>query len=302
MPVRGSRIGDKLLGVMEAYLDESGISDIGPVCVVGGYVGGYRQFRRLEAEWKEIVSCLPNGDFHAIDFFNRGPNGERYGVYEGWTDQLANDFFEALASAIDESGVHPVGAAADVKKFFEYDIDTRIYLTGGRHNVAKWKTSGSPHQPYYLPFQHCLTKGITYVQEGIRLNFICDVNKELSRYAKDLFEDYKKVNPRMYERFGMISYASRLDANIIQAADLLVYAHFCNQHNRTTDNWRMLQRLIRKTNDFRWYSDEGMGMALKNFQYPTRLAVQSNPQAARRDEKRKERYSGEQRGKFRSVG
>ena len=226
MPVRGSRIGDKLLGVMEAYLDESGISDIGPVCVVGGYVGGYRQFRRLEAEWKEIVSCLPNGDFHAIDFFNRGPNGERYGVYEGWTDQLANDFFEALASAIDESGVHPVGAAADVKKFFEYDIDTRIYLTGGRHNVAKWKTSGSPHQPYYLPFQHCLTKGITYVQEGIRLNFICDVNKELSRYAKDLFEDYKKVNPRMYERFGMISYASRLDANIIQAADLLGISPF----------------------------------------------------------------------------
>ncbi|HUO61813.1 MAG TPA: hypothetical protein VMU24_14180 [Candidatus Acidoferrales bacterium] len=72
------------MSTIEAYLDESGITQ-GQLCLVGGYVGGYRQIRRLEQRWSQIVSCLPDKDFHAKDFFARR-NGQRVGPFKHWTD------------------------------------------------------------------------------------------------------------------------------------------------------------------------------------------------------------------------
>jgi hypothetical protein len=129
LSVRGARLGDKLMGVVEAYLDESGIHDGAKSCVFAGYVGGYRQFRRLEREWEKLVACLPDGDFHAKEFFGRDSVGGRVGPYKDWTDRKAIDFLDSLIDAIHAVKIHPRGAITDVEQFNLRDLEERIFLT-----------------------------------------------------------------------------------------------------------------------------------------------------------------------------
>lgn len=46
----------KVLAMIDAYLDESGIHDGSKVCVIAGYFGGPGQMKRFEKAWKETLA------------------------------------------------------------------------------------------------------------------------------------------------------------------------------------------------------------------------------------------------------
>jgi hypothetical protein len=288
-PRDNCRIGEKLLGVVEAYLDESGIDERDPVCLVCGYVGGYAQFRLLQENWKAVVSCLPGNDFHAKRFFTRDQNGERLDHYRGWSDKKAREFVDRLIEAIHSTKIHPVGAAADVRKFFEYDLDRRVWLTGGVMNSAKWKTSGSPHSPYYVPFQHCVLAAKDLVRGNLKVNIFCDQNHLLFPYAFEITKQLKRLYPDCEKKLGTTVPVSRTDVVMVQAADLLTHIHYRHKANPTDETEYALSRLLEKENNIRYYGDKGLEMALETYVAPGKLMAQMNPQAARRDEKRKQR-------------
>jgi hypothetical protein len=76
---------------------------------------------------------------------------------------------------------------------------------------------------------------------------------------------------------------------MVQAADLLTHIHYRHKANPTDETEYALSRLLEKENNIRYYGDKGLEMALETYVAPGKLMAQMNPQAARRDEKRKQR-------------
>lgn len=72
----------KILAMIEAYLDESGIHDGATVCVISGYFGGRGQWKRFEEAWRNALkqSQVPLGEFHAKEVI------KRKGFFSGWKD------------------------------------------------------------------------------------------------------------------------------------------------------------------------------------------------------------------------
>ena len=281
--------------VLQEYIDESGITD-SPICVVAGYVGKYRQFRKLTKKWKRIVSCLPNGDFHAHDFFGFDDKGRRIPPYDSWSDTKRRDFLNRLIDAIHSVKIRPIGAGTDVEEFFKNDLDRRIWLTGGVKNEFKWKTSGSPNNPYYLPFQHCVLVGAEDASATRKLNIFSDINKNLAPYSVQLLTDYRRVHPDLNEKLGPIDHVSRIDVVVIQCADLLAYVHLRHKTNENEEIRYALDRLIEKENNVRFFNEQGLEQALVTYVPPKRLMGEMNPQAAKNERKRLERADAKKQG------
>jgi hypothetical protein len=293
---RANKLRDKFIAVvsmktrgMESYLDESGIDQDTGVCVLAGFAGGYQQWRRLQPKWDEVVKVLPNLDFHAHTFFQR-ENGKRIGPYKEWSDDRAAEFLDALIDAIQSVALHPIGAGVEYSAFNKRTLDERIFLTGGIKSEKKWLTSGSPDRPYYLGFQHCITDAIEYAQHShIKVNFFCDTQKQLAPYAHDLYARYKTRHPRRLAHCGELSYVSRVSIRVVQAADLLSYVAYRHGVNPTEETDYALLRLLEKENELRFYNDEGIDKALHNYSTPKLTMGEMNPQAAKREQKRRER-------------
>ncbi len=278
------------MGVMELYLDESGIHGDSPVCVVGGFWGGYRKFRELEKQWADIVSCLPNGDFHAKQFFGRDELGKRVGPYKDWSDDQASKFAIKLTKAVRQSGVKPVRSFMDRKEFFSRSVDERVWLTLGRHNDAKWNMTGSPisdHSPYYTPFASCLTDYFDMnARSGLVLNTFFDQNKAIESHALEMYLLFQETHPQWNKNYGPLVPVSRLKVKLVQAADMLAYLTY-DQLTAMSEECRLVLRLILgpKARIFA-FNKQGIDAALEGFKPPRRGITDGNPSLARAEQKR----------------
>lgn len=271
---------------MEAYLDESGITQ-GDICVMAGFVGGYNQWRTLARAWNEVVKSLPNMDFHAKAFFARDNLGQRTGPYKRWDDTQAREFLDALLACIDSVNLHPIGAAIDYAAFNRRTLDERVFLTGARTNHKRWLDSGSPDKPYYLAFQHCVTKAIMYSNHArIRVNIFCDAQRHLAPYARELYERYKTRHPLRVTHCGVLTFVDRTEVRIVQAADLLAHVVYRYKTNPTEESNYALMRIIAQENQIKHYNEEGIRLALHNYRAPEITMGEMNPQAAKREFKR----------------
>ena len=275
---------------MESCLDESGIDQDTGVCVMAGFAGGYQQWRSLQPRWDEVVKVLPDLDFHAHTFFQRDEQGKRVGPYKDWSDDSASDFLDSLIDAIQSVSLHPIGAAVEYAAFNKRTLDERIFLTGGVKSQKRWVTSGSPDRPYYLGFQHCVTDAIGYAEGGhIKVNFFCDTQKQLASYAHALYEQYKKRHLELAAHCGVLSYVDRLQIRVVQASDLLSYVTYRHRTNPTEETDYALLRLLEKENELRFYNEQGIELALRQFSPPKLTMGDMNPQASEREQKRRKR-------------
>src|SRR2546422_4977723 len=57
----------KILAMIDAYLDQSGIHDGAAICVIAGYFGGRGRLGKLETAWKQVLKDFrfPMSEFHA---------------------------------------------------------------------------------------------------------------------------------------------------------------------------------------------------------------------------------------------
>lgn len=268
LSVRGSAIGDKITHVVEAYCDESGIHVGSDVCVFAGYVGGYRQFRRLEQRWERLVSILPNSDFHARDFFGRDGSGRRVGPYKNWTDKRARDFLDGLIDAIHSVNVYPRGAIINIPAFSSRDLDERIFLTGGTHSAEKWLRKGEPDKPYFLSYHAHLTECVGFADKNHPLNVFCDQQNQLCGHANEMWLLFQQLNPHFTDRCGPLVFGSRMKIKLLQAADLLASCLYRHQTNPTDEICYAMTRLVEKENKIFDYNEKGIAGALEQFQRP----------------------------------
>ena len=211
--------------MLRSYMDESGIQDSAPFCVVAGYVGSVAHWKKFEPAWKKELEKTGIPEFHAKRFFAKDDKtGLRVGDYKGWDDSKANAFLNSLLETIARYKLRALASSVSVPLFLSYSEDERRFLTGGQYWNGKWKRSGAPTKSYYLPFQHCVIEATTHCPVSDKVHYFFDLNKQLSPWAGEMYRDLLlSENLKVRPQLGQISFPTGSDAVGLQAADLICY-------------------------------------------------------------------------------
>jgi hypothetical protein len=276
--------GKKEFCMIEAYMDESGIHEGAHVCVIGGYWGSIKKWKRFERRWKQIIEDAGEPtlkEFHSTDFWYA--DGRRKGIFARWSNDKADKFIADLATCIVDSGIYPTAAVLVVADWKKLNKDERMFLTGGRYNKStlKWVTRGAPNRLYFLPFQFAIEYPALSCQAGLHVHYVFDLNKQFKKHALDLFGLMKidpKINAR--HRMGALDFETGEAAPGLQAADMLAYQIYkfskvrieFGKLAKRSQMSPLLQKIIknvREHHDFPFLDKEGLNVVLHNM--PTHL-------------------------------
>jgi hypothetical protein len=263
------RSGRILFAMIDAYLDESGIHEGAPVCVVAGYFGDGGKWRKFEALWKRALDDfeLPLEMFNAKDLVNRG------GIFEHWSSDRHSGFLRRVAAAIIECKLYPVSVGILVPGFFSFSNIQRRFLTGARLVKGKLWGTGNPNKPYFMPFQRCITNVLSHAEVGGKARFFFGLNKPFAGDAATFFEDLlEHPETKYYDRIGSLDFPLANNSPPLQAADFLVHLTYRDMIERIeTNGWlvpppsplgEVLQR-ARSLEDFYYYTKEHIQQGLE---------------------------------------
>ena len=251
--------------MVQIFIDESGIHDGAPVCVIAGYRGSERQWKKLNDFWTADGCPI---EFHAKRFFSRSPDGKRVSPYSEWDDRTAGEYLRCRLEAINHADIHPVGAMIDVRAFRALDHNERRHLTGGIWREGKWRFSGAPSKPYYLVFQDVVIQAVQAVKRpDWQAHFFVAEQNELAPLAAELYAMMKRT---LYDRelvstLGEMRFASPKDQPGLQAADLLSYSWY--QYRIAGRAMRpeaasAMDTLMQKGDEMRYFSADTMAKLL----------------------------------------
>lgn len=264
----------KVLAMIQAYLDETGIHEGAAVCAIGGYFGGPGQWKKLGSKWAAIIHRYGVTEFHAKRFWAFDENGEHVGIHKGWSKNKARDFLEELVSTIEEHRIHPVSSVVVMESFNKLSHNQRKFLTGAELVNGKFKGTGCPSKPYFLPFQLCITDAAEHAPVGGKAHFFFDLNKQFKGYALDLFALVKNQDTRVKDRIGEIDFPTGLEAPQLQAADLFCYQFYQFALKRAVNPIetphfllrRLAYKMLLETDTF--LDDKGLALLLKDADIP----------------------------------
>lgn len=253
----------KILLMIDAYLDESGIHEGAAVCVISGYFGGRGQWRKLEILWRQILKKAGYAleDFHANKWVK---NEAKYG-----------SVLDDLARATTQYKIYPVSVGVVVADFFSFSEEDRRFLTGATLMPSgKLKGTGSPNQAYFLPFTHVIKTVSSYAPVGGKAHFFFGVDKQLYGYANELFKKlWNDPLAPFRERIGTVAAPLAKETPPLQAADLLAHLTYVDLQDRLANNtWdqQLPQRLVtclgraRMREDFVYYNKMCIELSLRN--------------------------------------
>jgi hypothetical protein len=265
--------------MVKACMDESGIHDGAHVCVVAGYWGSLKKWKRFEPRWKEIISSVEPTlkEFHSVEFWNS--TGGRKGAFAGWSDAKADKFIGDLADCIVDSGIYATSAVLVTEAWKKLNKDERSFLTGGYYHTVerRWLHPGAPNRIYFSPFLLALGNPAMGCAPGLHVHYIFDLNKQFRNHALTLFHLLKKDDQiRFRHRLGGIDFETSDKIVGLQAADLLVHQIYKFSKNQIGRNEPFPQEhlppLLRKLisnakaggdQQFPFLDEQGLNMALQ---------------------------------------
>lgn len=253
--------------MIEAYLDESGISN-SPICIIAGYYGGKGAWKIFDMEWKKLLSDfnVPLDKFHAHEIMmDRG-------FFQGWEKAKLQAFKRQTGETIArQRKIHPISATIIADDFNSYSQEHRAHFTGktvfkGRKTAA----TGKANTPYFAPFWYCVREVARYASVGGKVHFFCGLNTTFARYATVLYQTIQNSPRRTKwgdwkDRLGNIAFPAAKNTPQLQAADFLAYLQYrhtvkaykagklgqteafpllkrCWANGRSTEDFRILDR------------------------------------------------------------
>lgn len=221
----------KLLIVIQAFLDESGIHDNAEVCVIAGYYGRPGAWRKLSDRWKDILCAakVPLDKFHALDLIQ----------HRGVFFQMPRDEHEKLtlnlSRAVASFRVHPVTVALIMEDFHSLTLDQKRFFTGATIddsvNPGRLKTGGRPSTPYFMPFSHCV-RTVYDNNPNREIDFHFGFARPFLGYAKEMFQMIRTRNPAAREPIQ----SQAKNTPQMQIADFLCYASYKHMLERHRAN------------------------------------------------------------------
>ncbi len=272
--------GHKLMAMLVAYLDESGVHSGSRVCAIAGFVGTEDEWATFERRWKRVLKDANVSTFHMAEFESR------LGEFAGWSNMRRKMFLAELMEMIFDA--MPI---QDAINFCEFILKTTIGATefevgapacGGPLQVAvvrpgnlgfwagsaviaadyeklpeedkRWMTHGTG-LPYFLCFQHCVVEAAHYADHldpDEKVAFVFDRQGELSGEATRLYNDLKDSDewPNRVRLADAFAFASRRETVPLQAADIAAYESYKRVENllyspEHAERWPMKQLRMR---------------------------------------------------------
>jgi hypothetical protein len=279
----------KILVMLEAYMDESGIHDEAPICIVAGYFAEHREWAKFEKKWKSVLSdhLVPLEQFHAKDFI------KRTGFFRKsrWRDLAYLTFGNEVVKAIHRYKIYSVSCGIVVEDFNSFSLKERRAMTGGLDAKGQVTKTGCPGKPYFVPFQLCIERVCHYTPKEAKAHFFFGVDRSFAKYATELFAIVKS---RSYDPLsnclGMIGYPDAKDTAALQASDLLAYCSYRLLEERwKTGNWELppphlllalTQRAKSKQRDFVYHNRQSLAKALEHLPPNARMALKDDERIA----------------------
>jgi hypothetical protein len=272
----------ELFAMLEAYLDESGIHEGASVCVIAGYFGTAREWRKFEEDWRKLLAdhLVPRDKFHANDVFKKA------GFFHRWGHKSYQEFVKGVLETILNHLVFPVGAAIIVEDFNSFSLDERKFMTGATliHRSGKLE-GGCPTKPYFVPFQLCLKTIADHTPGRAKTQFYFGLDRSFYSYASDLFHDMK-LKAQWREKLGNATLALAEETPELQAADVLAYLTYGHvKEHFGTNAWPVqpeskLAFLLRRANtleDFRYFHKAALQEQLEALRSEFRVRGQPPP-------------------------
>jgi uncharacterized protein DUF3800 len=230
--------------MLTAYMDASGTHDDSHNCVVAGYWGGEKAWSIFEWNWKKALQSEEIEEFHAKVFWPR-INGERVGVYRGWSDTRHAAFMNRLLTVIETSRITPFAAGVLGAEWGKQPTPYRRVFN--RMTEPELSTSGP--KSLFLPFQVCIVHASMYCKDGIRMHFVFDQDSRIATQVVKVFSYIKqemKTDEHLRFSIGDLTFADSRVATPLQAADLLAYeAHRYAKKAQGSDDAPMRQEYRR---------------------------------------------------------
>lgn len=155
----------------------------------------------------------------------------------------------------------------DVGAFRALNEYERRYLTGGEWRGSKWRISGAPKKPYFLPFQDVVIQGVQAVKRpGWKAHFYFDENKSLASFALQLYTIIKRGSDSEFaSRMGEMTFASGRERAGLQAADLFTYAWYqyrLRGRSARPEVLAVMDTLTRRGDELHYFSAQTMDKLL----------------------------------------
>lgn len=220
--------------MLDAYLDESGIHDNAPICVIAGYYAGQGQWRRFKIDWSEVLDGhkVPLDKFHAKDLVKRS------GFFASLSRSDHARLLEEVGDCICRHKLYPVGQAIVVEDFNLFTDQQKRFFTGAVLDDGKLKTFGCPGKPYFMPFQNCV-KQIAKAAATTKVNFYFGLDRPFGGYATMLLGELKESTHVYHEwgkHIGLASFPFAAETPQLQAADFLSYLLYRDMAERKKSN------------------------------------------------------------------
>lgn len=234
--------------MIEAYLDETGIHEGAPFCVIAGYFGGPGQWKKFDPAWRRALSGfgVPLDQFHALDLMQRRKS------FFGWDGKRQSELLTSLTAAMTMYKIYPVSVGLVIADFQELSLTQRRFVTGATMKNGQLVSSGCPNKPYFAPFQYCMKRVVSYAEVGGRADFFFGLDRSFAKYARTLYDIIKrsKQPDETRCRLGEIAFPMAKETPGLQAADLLAYltANHMREHpNGPADPDRLLHSVLERS-------------------------------------------------------
>lgn len=205
--------GPNIIVMIAAYLDESGIHEGAPICVIAGYWGKAKTFRAFSRGWVKTLKKfgLPLEDFHAKNARAAGPAG----------------LLDALAHTISAYEIYPVSAGISIPDFNSFPLNDRKFMTGAVLDCGKLVSSGCPSKPYFVPFQMIVKSVTKHAPDNGKAHFFFGLDRPFAGYATTLLDEFKQAREtwewKDKDKLGIPAFPLAKETAPLQAADLLVH-------------------------------------------------------------------------------
>jgi hypothetical protein len=198
-------VGVIALGLLKAFIDDSGSGGDSRWFVLAGYVGTVEGWDRFDASWKTVLAAPPR-----IRYFKSNEAAHLRGEFAGFTREQRNAKMDALIDIIGDCA--------------ERAICARM-RQGDYNDIAKGQIPARYDSPYYLLFPTFIAAVVNIERiEGLSeaTEFVFDSDQRFERLE---YEMVPGLMPLRSFKGGIVSVAYRDDKTSLplQAADLLAW-------------------------------------------------------------------------------
>ncbi len=200
-------VGPAYLMMVNAYFDESGTHAGSPVVCVAGYLYEAEQARRLDDEWRGVLSKFGVTHFHAVDC------AHRKGEFSVLTERDRDELVTSLVDIIKLRMTIGIAVSLSDADFGAFDVGN-WHFEGAYPLCALWALAGVVA---WAEKHHYSGKISYFFEKGHR-------HRQLTESAIDML--HERPAGERYMRFHSARFVGKKDLRPLQTADILAYEWF----------------------------------------------------------------------------